>query len=128
MDQAWAWFEWEVRVKTIITSVVTRKGNGFEIPLPAKRIVCPRCDGNGTHDHPAFSNGVDSEHLEDPDFSESYFRGHYDVRCEECHGERILDVLDYDALTPKMLDRVDRAEKQAARYQAEADAERRWGA
>ncbi len=115
-------------MKTILRWVITKKGNEFQVALPARRIVCPRCDGTGTHDHPAFSNGVDHEHLEDPDFSENYLRGHYDVRCEECNGDRVVLAVDWDALTPKMRDRLARAEWEAGQSERERESERRMGA
>lgn len=110
----------------VLAIVETKKGNQFEIPLPAKRVVCHRCDGAGVHDHPAFSNGVDG--LDDPDFAEEYFRGTYDVRCEECDGKNVVLEVDTEALTPKMLDRLERAEASQYRYEQVAAGERKWGA
>lgn len=104
--------------------VETAKGNKFELPLPAKRVVCPRCDGSGVHDHPSFSNGVSG--LDDPDFAKEYFRGTYDVRCEECDGKNIVLVVDEDALAPKMLDRYLRAQDSKSRHEAEIASERRY--
>jgi DnaJ-class molecular chaperone len=66
---------------TVKATVLTKKGNYFEVMLPAKRIVCPRCDGVGTQ------------------FSESYSRGDYDTACEECHGKNVVLVVDEDALS-----------------------------
>jgi uncharacterized protein YrzB (UPF0473 family) len=64
--------------------------DGNEVELPAKFIVCPRCEGKGVHDHPAFSNGLTQEDFDDQDFKEEYFRGTYDVACTECKGERVV--------------------------------------
>ncbi len=91
------------------TYVLTKKGNQFEIDLPAKRIICPTCDGKGSHVNRAIDgHGLGAEDFDDPDFAESYFAGHYDVRCEECDGEKIILEIDWDRLTPKMQERVDR--------------------
>jgi predicted methyltransferase len=111
------------------TWVQTKKGNQFEIMLPAKRIVCPRCNGTGSHVNPAIDgNGLSADDLDqDPDFNEAYFRGDYDVRCEECKGENVVLELDYEALTPKMQERVCRAEREERAYQAELAMERRLG-
>lgn len=63
---------------------------GEEIParLPAEWEICSTCRGNGTHVNPAIDgNGISPEQFaEDPDFAESYFAGHYDVRCADCNG------------------------------------------
>jgi hypothetical protein len=68
----------------------------LNILLPAKRVVCPRCDGSGTHVNPSIDgNGLTAEDfVEDPDFRESYFSGVYDVRCERCDGNNVVDEID----------------------------------
>jgi hypothetical protein len=73
----------------------------WEIWLPSKFVVCPRCEGEGKHVNPNVDgNGISAEEFaEDPDFAESYFSGVYDVRCEECHGERVVSAVDVDKLT-----------------------------
>ena len=67
-----------------------------DIRLPAKCIVCPRCGGQGKHVNPAIDGqGLSQEDFDqDPDFAEGYFSGRYDVRCEECSGEKVLHVPD----------------------------------
>jgi hypothetical protein len=63
--------------------------DGEQLSCLAKWEICDRCDGNGVHDHPAFSNGLGYDDFygpdADPDFREQYMRGDYDVRCEECN-------------------------------------------
>lgn len=111
------------------TNVLTKKGNEFEVMLPARYEVCCRCEGKGVHDHPAFSNGISSSEMdEDPDFRENYFSGRYDVRCEECNGERVILEVDVDALTEKMRERYYRALDEVAASERERQAERRMGA
>jgi hypothetical protein len=109
--------------------VITKKGNQFQVLLPAKRIVCPTCDGEGRHVNRAIDgNGISAEEFaEDPDFMESYMAGHYDVRCEECNGKRVIEEIDTDALTPKMLERYYRALDEEQAHRAEMAAERRIG-
>lgn len=67
-----------------------------EMLLPAKRVVCPRCDGSGKHVNEAIDgHGLTSEDFaEDPDFAESYFSGVYDVTCETCNGNNVIDEVD----------------------------------
>lgn len=78
--------------------------SGFEIKiaLPAKYEICERCRGEGHHSNPAIDgNGITaSEFAEwDPDEIEGYFRGDYDIRCEErCDGGKAL-VVDESRLT-----------------------------
>ncbi len=69
-----------------------------KVELPAKFVVCDRCDGRGVHDHDAFGNGLRQEELEDYDFMEDYMRGVHDVRCSECKGERVVAVPDEERL------------------------------
>jgi len=101
----------------------------FEATLPAKRIVCFRCNGEGTHVNPSIDgDGLTSEDMSDLDFMRSYIRGNYDVTCEECKGNKVLDVLDYDRLSPKLQAAVDRGEEEKAMVEMESASERRMGA
>lgn len=63
--------------------------------------ICERCDGNGKHDHPAFSNGItSSEWAEwDDDDRSAYMGGVYDVPCSECGGRGSVKVHNIAALT-----------------------------
>ena len=96
--------------------------------VPAKREVCSRCNGEGVHDHPAFSNGVSPEMWDDdPDFREDYLSGVHDIRCSVCDGKRVVDVPDWDRMTERQHELAE-AHYQALDYNAaEAAAERRMG-
>lgn len=111
----------------IKAEVLTKKGNYFEVMLPAKRIVCPRCDGTGTHVNPNIDgHGISPDEFnQDPDFKEAYFRGDYDVTCEECHGRNVVEVVDWEALTPKMQERLQRYEDAESQAYWESYYERR---
>lgn len=56
--------------------------------------ICPRCEGEGKVDHPAFSNGITSGEWADwdQDDRDSYMGGAYDVACG-CEGGRVRQVL-----------------------------------
>ena len=70
------------------------------VRIPSRFEVCPRCEGHGKVDHPAFSNGLtESDFAEDEDFRENYFAGRYDVCCPECDGKRVTLVPDEDRMT-----------------------------
>jgi len=92
---------------TIKIFVITKKGNDFQVMAPAKRVVCYCCRGKGTHVNPNVDgDGITPEEFDrDPEFLESYLSGVFDVQCEECKGERVLDVVDESKMTPKMLER-----------------------
>jgi DnaJ-class molecular chaperone len=82
-------------MQKISFTVICNNGDGRrELMLPgtSKNVICSRCDGEGVHCNPAIDgHGISPEEFdEDPDFRENYFSGVYDVRCEECHGEKII--------------------------------------
>ncbi len=67
-----------------------------DVLLPVKCVVCPKCDGSGKHVNPSIDgNGLSAEDFaEDPDFAEAYFSGRYDVSCETCNGNNVIDEID----------------------------------
>jgi len=100
--------------------------NDEEHALPAKFELCPRCRGEGSHVNPSIDgNGLTADDFaEDPDFAESYMAGDYDVRCEECQGERVIAVPDLARWTfaqKRALVEHRRAERE---YQRDYDSER----
>lgn len=112
---------------TIKTWILTKKGNSFEVILPAKRIVCDYCNGSGTELRGGLKGCVISdESLADPDFCQSYFGGDYDVACSECKGLRVLDVVDEERLSVKMAERYWRAIDDRNASDAADAAERRY--
>lgn len=124
-------------MKTIKVPGYSRDGNieftGIE--LPARRVVCPRCEGEGKHVNPAIdSHGISPEEFDaDPDFAEGYFSGRYDVRCEGCKGDRVIDEVDEKACRKSLshwkgLMRYRNAQRMRAEHEAECAAERRIGA
>ncbi len=118
---------------TITFETLDEETRDITVELPAKYEVCERCRGEGKHDHPAFSNGFSREDFdEDPDFEEGYFRGDYDVICEECKGRTTVLVVDEEACKAQGLEKELEAYWQKRRddraYERERDAERRMGA
>jgi DnaJ-class molecular chaperone len=77
-------------------TTLNEDGDDFTFDLPCKKEVCPRCGGTGSHDPEAFSNGFTqsefNEVFEDAESREDYFRGVYDVSCEECNGNNVIDA------------------------------------
>ena len=89
----------------------------YGLTLPAKRIVCPRCEGTGKHVNP----GIDGDGLTGSDFAEmnqadledfndSYLGGVYDVTCEDCDGKNVVLEIDYEALTKEQAEALEIAE------------------
>jgi len=77
----------------------------LEIELPTKKIVCPKCKGEGTHIHDAFIEDSFTQYDADRDgldFDEevSYMQsGRYDVPCTHCNGTRVVDAVDMTKLS-----------------------------
>jgi hypothetical protein len=95
--------------------------------VPAYFIVCGTCDGKGSHVNPSIdSHGLSREDFdEDPDFAESYFAGHYDVPCHECHGRRVVPDVNLDTLSPAQRKRVEDVQDSFYREQRELEWERK---
>lgn len=108
-------------------TIFDQDGNDLELTMRAHREVCPRCEGEGQHDHPAFDNGITGEEWSswDSEEREDYMQGAYDVTCEQCEGLRVVLVPDED--DPNFPAYARHCEE-VARYEAECRAERRMGA
>ena len=93
-------------MKLIKVTAYNKTGNieFTNVLLPHKRVVCRVCNGEGTHVNPNIDgNGIDpQEFIDDPDFAESYFGGVYDVRCEYCNGNKVVDEVDEDACKSRL--------------------------
>lgn len=71
-----------------------------EHELPAKYVVCGRCDGHGSHLTPsigehAYSAEEFNESFDDEEAQEYCTRGGiYDIQCVECKGNKVVSVVD----------------------------------
>lgn len=80
-------------------------GEEVEHSFPSKNEVCHRCEGYGTHLNPSIGNHAYSqeEFYEsfDDEGREEYFKrgGIYDVQCEECKGNKVIEVVDESKLS-----------------------------
>jgi hypothetical protein len=97
------------------------------ITIPHKTIVCPRCDGSGSHD--CWEGGMTGDEMAEqgPEFFEDYMSGVYSVPCSECKGRNVIQVPDRDRIDPELLAEIDQQEQDEADYQAMVAAERRMG-
>lgn len=74
------------------------------VELPAKKAVCPKCEGHGSVLNPSIAEHAytasEFEESFDEEEREHYFRhgGMYDVTCPKCQGANVIDVVDVDAL------------------------------
>lgn len=107
-----------------------------EHDLPARFEVCPRCEGHGTHLHPDIGQHAytGEEFFEefDEEGREEYFKrgGIYDVTCERCGGQRVVQVIDEDRLTSEQKEvfkAYQEREAERARWDAVDRDERRYG-
>jgi hypothetical protein len=127
VNRQW-WHEFDENRMTAILIIESDDGDEVELAIPCKFEVCETCDGRGSHVNPAIdSHGISPEEFaEDPDFEESYFRGDYDIPCNECKGRRVVPVPVDDATTEQVLayeERLDYLHQSAV----ERDYERRMG-
>jgi RecJ-like exonuclease len=66
-----------------------------------KWVICKCCEGNGTVDNPAFSNGFTSSEWKEmhEDEQAAYMAGEYNVACTACNGSGKVQVPDVAAMT-----------------------------
>lgn len=66
------------------------------VSLPAKFVVCSRCQGKGTH----VNSSIDENDMPDWDDEsrEMYLSGGYDVPCHECGSEKVVKRVDVAAV------------------------------
>ena len=96
--------------------------------LPAKRVICPRCDGSGVHDPEGYGDGLDARDFEgDEQFLEDYLSGAHDVQCSECKGANVVIVVNLDECTAKQRDYYHECKAAEAQDWAEREGERRAG-
>lgn len=120
-----------------VTLVDNDTGDESEVEVPAHHEVCGRCEGHGTHLNPSIGEHAYSAEEFDEAFEpgseerEHYFRrgGMYDVTCVECHGKRVVLVMDREAMrqgsaeSKALLARIEEQEESQAESDAAYEAE-----
>ena len=123
--------------KQIEITTYNSSDDEIQTVVPSMVAVCERCNGEGRHTNPSIDgNGITGSEMadlchDDPDFSENYFGGMYDVSCSECKGLRVVRVIDWDTFEhtmPKLAEVYTKHMLDEACYAAESAAERRMGA
>jgi len=110
----------------------------YQYEVKTKRIVCPRCNGEGKHINPNIDGdgltGEDFAQMNErdlEDFNESYLGGVYDVTCEECKGRNVIDEPDIENCIwndEELRKDYERQKDDEAAAYCEAEGERRMGA
>ena len=104
-------------------------GDETEYDVQLKFEVCDTCNGRGRYVNPSIdSHGLTREDFsEDPDFTEGYFSGRYDVTCASCKGERVMPVVDTDVTPADVVALYEQREQDAWDDARETANERKWG-
>jgi len=96
-----------VKMKTVWIEDEAHEEGGYDVPLPTAMEVCPTCRGRGRHVNRAIDgNGITADEWWnewDDESREMYLTGGYDVVCEECDGQNVVEVVDEDACSPELL-------------------------
>lgn len=96
--------------------------------LVATYEVCGRCRGEGKHVNPAIDgNGITASEMDElgDDFRDGYLGGVYDIRCQECDGQRVVAVVDETKNSPELLAKYYEYLEDEGQSRAEDAAERR---
>lgn len=111
------------------------EGDEVTHTFPSTNEVCDRCEGFGTHLTPsigehAYSMEEFNESFDDEEDREAYFQrgGKYDVQCEVCHGNKVVETVDESKLSDEqkaVYEQYLDSEEQGARWDAEDRATRR---
>lgn len=103
-----------------MTTITLTTADGTDVQVPAKWEVCPRCQGDGTHD--CWEGGMTGDEMAEqgPEFMDDYMNGVYSVACAACGGKRVIAVLDRARATAEQVrlhdrDEQDRADDEAVR-------------
>ncbi len=114
------------------------RGNEITHTLPARFVVCSKCEGHGTHLNPsigehAYTSEEFDEAFSDDEQRAEYFKrgGIYDVPCQQCEGKRVVLEVDRAAcVTPehhKGLRELRKQRQDDREYAALCESERRAG-
>lgn len=101
-----------------------------EITLSCVYVVCPRCQGRGTHTNPSIDgNGITQSEMHELgyQFQEDYCNGMYDVSCYECKGKRVVPAPCEYTNSKEDLAAYEKHLQEEAEYRAECEMERRMG-
>ncbi len=103
------------------------EGHSGILTVQSKFEVCGQCQGSGTMVDPRVdAGGLSQEDFdEDPEFREDYFSGRYDMRCNQCKGQRVVPALIFPKAIQEFLESWERDSWDDA---AESAAERAMGA
>ncbi len=126
-------YQYDIRTGPFNSKEMKEFEESYGIKLLTHKIVCPTCKGTGRHVNPNIdADGLTREDFDsDPEFAEGYFNGVFDIPCNECGGENVVNAVDVEAMKqqdPQALQ--DWLDWLKSSYDTEAEyaAERRMGA
>lgn len=98
-----------------------------DIEVPSRFVVCPRCQGHGTHD--CWDEGMTGEEMaeQSPSFFKDYMSGVYSVRCTRCDGRRVVESIDRPRVDAGLLARIDQQDAEDGHHQELVAMEARYG-
>ncbi len=70
--------------------------------LPTCKMVCPRCNGEGSHSKHLGTFTAEEMYEQGEEFREDYIAGKLDKMCEICKGLRVVDTVDENASDPTL--------------------------
>ena len=96
----WAFYE---ELECTFEEWVKALGGSATVQCETKFVLCPTCQGRGTHTNPNIDCGgiTASEWYEwGPEEQDHYMSGAYDVSCYQCNGEKVIQQFEYDTKNP----------------------------
>ena len=130
----WTVEQWNQATEEAWKNWLKSLGARSTVVVDSRFEVCSTCNGRGTHVNPSIDSGgiTASEWAEwDEEEREHYWSGSYDVSCYQCHGEKVIQNLEYETENKlynwccERLNEHYESQYESAREMAE---ERRWGA
>lgn len=88
---------------TITVFVDAHDGGTDEVELEGKFEVCPSCRGRGASMRYLGAMTADEWDEMDSEWQDDYIARRFDRPCDECHGQRVVEVPDRDRWAPEHL-------------------------
>lgn len=133
-EDDWTPDQWSEATEAAYEKWLQNLGAEATVVVQSSFQVCGTCQGRGTHVNPAIDCGgiTASEWAEWDDYEKDYYMsGAYDVTCNQCNGEKVIQNLEYETNNKlynwccERLSEHYEYQYESAREMAE---ERRWGA
>ena len=133
-EEDWTLEQWNEATEQAWKKWLKDLGGSATVQCETKFVICPTCNGRGTHTNPNIDCGgiTASEWAEwGPEEQDRYMSGGYDVTCSHCNGEKVIQEFEYDTKNPLYnwcCERLQEYYQDQYDYAREVAAERAWGA